>query len=107
MDTLQDSVHKATARFERVPDLLAEDIEANLRQGKRSRLANVLSEASADSLEIAVRRRPQAVVQAVRDALNAARGELGAQKLAREDLADLMAEVSLRLRGTQDASKNG
>ncbi len=65
MDTLQDSVHKATARFERVPDLLAEDIEANLRQGKRSRLANVLSEASADSLEIAVRRRPQAVVQAV------------------------------------------
>ncbi len=65
MDALQDSVGKATARFERVPDLLAEDIEASLRAGKRSRLANVLSEASADSLEIAVRRRPQAVVQAV------------------------------------------
>ena len=65
MDALQDSVHKATARFERVPDLLAEDIESSLREGKRSRLANVLSEASADSLEIAVRRRPQAVVQAV------------------------------------------
>lgn len=65
MDALQDSVGKATARFERVPDLLAEDIEASIRQGKRSRLANVLSEASADSLEIAVRRRPQAVVQAV------------------------------------------
>lgn len=65
MDALQDSVGRATARFERVPDLLAEDIEASLRTGKRSRLANVLSEASADSLEIAVRRRPQAVVQAV------------------------------------------
>ncbi|WP_163839408.1 hypothetical protein [Pseudoxanthomonas sacheonensis] len=65
MDALQDSVGKATARFERVPDLLADDIEASIREGKRSRLANVLSEASADSLEIAVRRRPQAVVQAV------------------------------------------
>ncbi len=65
MDALQDSVRQATARFERVPDLLAEDIEASLRKGERSRLANVLSEASADSLEIAVRRRPQAVVQAV------------------------------------------
>ena len=65
MDALQDSVRKATARFERVPDLLAEDIEASLRKGERSRLATVLSEASADSLEIAVRRRPQAVVQAV------------------------------------------
>ena len=65
MDALQDSVQKATARFERVPDLLAEDIESSMREGKRSRLANVLSEATADSLEIAVRRRPQAVVQAV------------------------------------------
>lgn len=65
MDALQDSMQKATARFERVPDLLAEDIESSMREGKRSRLANVLSEATADSLEIAVRRRPQAVVQAV------------------------------------------
>ncbi|MEP6908454.1 MAG: hypothetical protein ABI858_10815 [Pseudoxanthomonas sp.] len=65
MDALQDSVHKATARFERVPDLLAEDIEASIRRGTHSRLANVLSEASIDSLEMAVRRRPQTVVQAV------------------------------------------
>lgn len=65
MDALQDSVQKATARFERVPDLLAEDIESSMRDGKRSRLANVLSEATAESLEIAVRRRPQAVVRAV------------------------------------------
>ena len=65
MDALQDSVHQATTRFERVPDLLAEDIERSIKDGKRSRLANVLSEATADSLEIAVRRRPQAVVNAV------------------------------------------
>lgn len=51
--------------------------------------------------------RSQAGLQAVRDTLAAARVELGGQKLAREDLADLMAEVSLRLRGTQDASKAG
>ena len=65
MDALQDSVHQATTRFERVPDLLAEDIERSLQDGKRSRLANVLAEATADSLEMAVRRKPQAVVQAV------------------------------------------
>ncbi len=65
MDALQERVRRATDRFERVPDLLAEDIESSIRDGKRSRLANVLSEATADSLEIAVRRRPQAVVQAV------------------------------------------
>lgn len=51
--------------------------------------------------------RNQAALQSVRDALTSARSELGSQKLAREDLADLMAEVSLRLRGTQDASKSG
>lgn len=64
MDALDISVREATDRFERVPDLLAEDIENSLKQGRRSRLANVLSEATADSLEIAVQRRPQAVVQA-------------------------------------------
>lgn len=51
--------------------------------------------------------RTQTALQAVRDALSSARSELGGQKLAREDLADLMAEVSLRLRGAQDASRNG
>ena len=64
MDALQDSVRQATTRFERVPDLLAEDIERSLQDGKRSRLANVLAEATADSLEMAVRRKPQAVVRA-------------------------------------------
>lgn len=65
MDALDDSVREAIERFERVPDLLAEDIERSLKQGTRSRLSNVLAEATADSLEIAVHRRPQAVVQAV------------------------------------------
>ena len=51
--------------------------------------------------------RTQSALQAIRDALASARTELGGQKLAREDLADLMAEVALRLRGTQDASKSG
>lgn len=50
--------------------------------------------------------RTQAALQAVRDTLASARSELGGQKLAREDLADLMAEVSLRLRGPQDAAKS-
>lgn len=51
--------------------------------------------------------RHQAALQSVRDALISARNELGDQKLAREDLADLLAEVSLRLRGAQDVSKSG
>lgn len=46
--------------------------------------------------------KTQAALQQLRDALGAARTELGGEKLAREDLADLMAEVSLRLRGAQD-----
>jgi hypothetical protein len=44
----------------------------------------------------------QSALQQLREALAAARSELGGEKLAREDLADLMAEVSLRLRGAQD-----
>lgn len=46
--------------------------------------------------------KTQAALQQLRDALANARTELGGEKLAREDLADLMAEVSLRLRGAQD-----
>ncbi|MFT4257375.1 MAG: hypothetical protein QM599_10520 [Pseudoxanthomonas sp.] len=46
--------------------------------------------------------KAQAAHQQLREALAAARTELGGEKLAREDLADLMAEVSLRLRGAQD-----
>ncbi len=65
LDALQDSLRKANMRLERVPDMLAEDIERSTQDGKPSRLVSALSEATADSLEIAVRSRPQAVVQAV------------------------------------------
>lgn len=51
--------------------------------------------------------RTKAALLALKEALAVARMELGGEKLAREDLADLMAEVSLRLRGTQDVSKSG
>ena len=51
--------------------------------------------------------KTQAALQQLRDALAAARTELGGEKLAREDLADLMAEVSLRLRGAQDVVAAG
>lgn len=46
-------------------------------------------------------------IQALKDALNASRAQLNDEKLAREDLADLMAELSLRLRGKQDLADNG
>lgn len=65
IDALQDSVQEASERFERMPDLLAEDIERSIKGGRRSRLAHVLAEATADSLELAVRRKPQTVVKAV------------------------------------------
>lgn len=46
-------------------------------------------------------------IQALKDALNTSRAQLNDEKLAREDLADLMAELSLRLRGKQDPADNG
>ncbi len=80
------------------------EINAVLQQHEDSAAA---AEARARDALAQLDERTQASLQAVRDALSSTRGELGGQKLAREDLADLMAEVSLRLRGTQDASKNG
>ena len=44
----------------------------------------------------------KAAMQSLRDTLTNVREELAYQKLSREDLADLMAEVSIRLRGAQD-----
>jgi hypothetical protein len=80
------------------------EINAVLQQHEDSATA---AEARARDALAQLDERTQAALQAVRDALSSTRSELGGQKLAREDLADLMAEVSLRLRGTQDASKNG
>ena len=91
-------------RFSQSQRTQRREINAILQQHEDSATA---TEARAREALSQLDARTQAALQAVRDALAAARNELGGQKLAREDLADLMAEVSLRLRGTQDASKNG
>jgi hypothetical protein len=80
------------------------EINAVLQQHEDNATA---AEARARAALAQLDERTQTALQAVREALSSARSELGGQKLAREDLADLMAEVSLRLRGTQDASRNG
>lgn len=91
-------------RFSQSQRTQRSEINAILQQHEDSATA---TEARAREALSQLDARTQAALQAVRDALASARNELGGQKLAREDLADLMAEVSLRLRGTQDASKNG
>lgn len=65
------------------------------------------AEARARDALAASEQKTQAALQQLRDALASARTELGGEKLAREDLADLMAEVSLRLRGAQDVVAAG
>ena len=96
-----------------------DDVDVRFSQAQRTQRSEINAvlqqhEDSANAAETRARatltqldERTQAALQAVRDALVSARNELGGQKLAREDLADLMAEVSLRLRGTLDVSKNG
>ena len=91
-------------RFSQAQRTQRSEINAVLQQHEDS--ANAAEARARDALA-QLDERAQAALQAVRDSLASARSELGGQKLAREDLADLMAEVSLRLRGTQDASKNG
>lgn len=65
LDELHASLRRTHARFEDVPDLLAEHLEKSLEQGRPSRLGEAMAEATTGSLETAVRRRPQAVVDAV------------------------------------------
>lgn len=96
-----------------------DDVDVRFSQAQRTQRGEINAvlqqhEDSATAAETRARdalaqldQRTQAALQATRDALASARNELGGQKLAREDLADLMAEVALRLRGTQDASKGG
>jgi paraquat-inducible protein B len=91
-------------RFSQAQRTQRSEINAVLQQHEDS--ANAAEARARDALAQADQ-RTQAALQAVRDALASTRNELGGQKLAREDLADLMAEVALRLRGTQDASKSG
>ncbi len=91
-------------RFSQAQRTQRSEINTALQQHEDS--ANAAEARARDAL-VLLEERSQAALQAVRDALASTRSELGGQKLAREDLADLMAEVSLRLRGTQDASKTG
>ncbi len=96
-----------------------DDIDVRFAQAQRTQRSEINAvlqqhEDNADAAEARARaalaqldERTQAALQAVREALSSARNELGGQKLAREDLADLMAEVSLRLRGTRDAAQDG
>ena len=91
-------------RFSQAQRTQRSEVNAVLQQHEDNATA---AEARAREALAQLDQRTQAALQSVRDALAAARNELGGQKLAREDLADLMAEVSLRLRGTQDASKGG
>ena len=95
-----------------------DDVDVRFSQAQRTQRSEINAvlqqhEDGANAAEVRARdalaqldERTQAALQAARDALASARNELGGQKLAREDLADLMAEVSLRLRGTLDVSKN-
>ena len=96
-----------------------DDVDVRFAQAQRTQRGEINAilqqhEDSATAAEVRGRealaqleQRTESALQAIRDALSSARSELGGQKLAREDLADLMAEVALRLRGTQDASKSG
>lgn len=45
--------------------------------------------------------------QAIKDTMSAAHAQLQREKVARDDLSDLLAELSLRLRGTQELPGNG
>lgn len=96
-----------------------DDLESRLNQSLRTQRneINAVLQQHEDAAEAAEARARDALAQSdakaasalqqLRDALANARTELGGEKLAREDLADLMAEVSLRLRGAQDVVKSG
>lgn len=65
LDRLDAHARDAAVKLQNIPDILAVDIEKSLSGDGESRLAVALSEATAGSLEVAVRRRPQAVVDAM------------------------------------------
>lgn len=65
LDVLEEKLAETSAEFATVPDRLAEDIERNVHGGQRTRLGEALAEATAGSLELAVRRKPETVVNAV------------------------------------------
>ncbi len=65
LDVLEEKLAETRAEFATVPDRLAEDIERNVRDGERTRLGDALAEATTGSLELAVRRKPETVVNVV------------------------------------------
>ena len=106
----QESIARTSAlddvdvRFSQAQRTQRSEINAVLQQHEDNTIA---AELRARESLAQLDERTQAALQSLRDALASARSELGGQKLAREDLADLMAEVSLRLRGAQDVAKSG
>ena len=65
LDVLEEKLAETRAEFATVPDRLAEDIERNVHGGERTRLGDALTEATTGSLELAVRRKPETVVNVV------------------------------------------
>ncbi len=96
-----------------------DDLDTRLSQALRTQRneINAVLQQHEDNAESAEARAREALAQSeqkstaalaqLREALVNARLELGGEKLAREDLADLMAEVALRLRGAQDVVGSG
>ncbi len=96
-----------------------DDLDTRLSQSLRTQRneINAVLQQHEDNAQSAETRAREALSQSeqkstaalaqLREALTNARLELGGEKLAREDLADLMAEVSLRLRGAQDVAAAG
>lgn len=62
---IDQALARVDRRLDALPDALAESIESANRAGASSRLARALSESTAESLELAVRKRPEAVVHAM------------------------------------------
>ena len=65
LDDEQQRLDGIDRRLDALPDTLAESIESANRTGGASRLARALSESTTESLEVAVRRKPDTVVHAV------------------------------------------
>lgn len=98
---------------------LMDDLESRLNQVWRAQRAEILAavqqvETYVKTLDAqnreALSRLESAfktALQSARDSEARARAELSQQKLSREDLADLMAEVAIRLRGTQKLPDGG
>lgn len=89
-------------RFNQVLRTQRDEINAILQQHEdQSGAADVRMREALAELEGQIKN----AVRAIKDSLGATREELSGEKLAREDLADMMAELSLRLRGKQGSSK--